>query len=152
MNSIPQVKERPNRKIDPLIAFKLRSQGKTLQEIANICHTTPPAVDSSLRRNWGAVAANDFREFETDLLAAKRGQLLAMLSLSKMQKMGGYQLAVAYGILLDKERDIRGLTAQNHSTFINLIMLADSKDMGKITEVKNIIGRVPDSQDCKLLK
>jgi hypothetical protein len=82
--------------------------------------------------------------------------LLANLTVAKMNKMAGYQLAVAYGILLDKERDIRGLTAQNHSTFVNLIVLADSKDMGRVQEAieaKKILSDVSGQDgEVKLLK
>lgn len=107
----PLPTSRANPKIDAEKAIKLRLKGCSLQEIADHFQVTIQSVSERLKRimpDYGEIDAESFRKQKADILSYSQAALLKSLSATKLKDMGGRDTVVAFGILHDKEADLRG--------------------------------------------
>ena len=120
-------------------AFKLKLQGLSYQEIADLVGRSKSTVVEALK-DFKALLDNPesirtFRENESDILDAMRKLIIGSLPTDLAVKKGkralsGYQKVGMYGILFDKTRLLRGESTVNLNS-LSALVIGAARDFAK---------------------
>lgn len=126
-------------KIDLQQALKLRiDNGLSFQEIADYFGVKKQSIHSLLRPylpDGGNVKT--FREHKADILAAQQMRVLSALSDSDLKKASAKDKALIFGILHDKESDLKGSGNRQVAIFFQIQQRACEVGSDRVIEVES---------------
>jgi hypothetical protein len=116
---IQRTSKNQHKKIPIQECYELRKKGVPTTVLADRYGCDKSAISHAMKPfTVEKCEIETFKEQRSNILAGKQRELLNALNAEVIEKMAGRDLAVAMGILFDKERLNDGLSTQNHAVIM----------------------------------